>query len=199
MELNMNKKIIVNTLPLLFCSFCWAEVSPHSYTFLNISYFNAEVVDEDFDGLGISGSIAVADQVFLIGSVAQLESDDEFNVGFGPDQIEYQQYTIGAGFYLPVAELIDFVGTLQFAEVELEYQGFSEDGNGYVASAGLRAKASEALEINGAINYADIEGGGETGFSFGALFYASTNIALGASYSNSDDVDAISLHVRFDN
>lgn len=193
----MFKQILVTVLTFMICTAAWADVSPFSYSYLNVGYFNAEVLDEDFAGLGVSGSIEVGENFYLLASYGQLDSDDDYDLGLGPDEIEYREATIGAGFYLPIAELVDFVASLQYAEAEVDYAGLTVDGNGYLAAAGIRAMASDSVELNASVNYADIENEGETGYSIGGIYYFTNRIGFGLSYSSADDVDSFGAGFRF--
>jgi len=82
--------------------------------------------------------------------------------------------------------------------VEFEHPGLRADGNGYVASAGVRGKPTDLLEFNAAVNYANIEDEGEAGYSFGARFFVAPKASFGATYGSADDVDTIGFDVRFD-
>jgi hypothetical protein len=104
----------------------------------------------------------------------------------------------GVGFHTPINATVDFVSTLSFADAEIEFADESEDGNGYILAAGVRALPSDVLELSAFIDYADIEDGSETGYSLGARYFATPDVSLGLGYGSSDDFDAITFDVRFD-
>jgi len=57
---------------------------------------------------------------------------------------------------------------------------------------------SDVLELSAFIDYADIEDGSETGYSFAARYFTTPDISLGLGYGSSDDFDAITFDIRFD-
>jgi hypothetical protein len=105
---------------------------------------------------------------------------------------------LGVGFHTPINATVDFVSTLSFADAEIEFADESEDGNGYILAAGVRALPSDVLELSAFIDYADIEDGSETGYSLGVRYFATPDVSLGLGYGSSDDFDAITFDVRFD-
>ncbi|MBR9911149.1 MAG: hypothetical protein GYB33_12445 [Gammaproteobacteria bacterium] len=84
---------------LLLASICTSLALPAiasdlSYTYIGVSYETGEVADLDFDGFGIQGSVALNDSFFLLGDYTSLGSDDEFDIGFGSDDIDAEQIRI---------------------------------------------------------------------------------------------------------
>ena len=191
-------KLLVCALASAALSTSYAEESELSYTFVGIAYQTGEIVDEDFGGFGIGGSAAINDSIFVLGQYSSLTSEDEFFYGFGTDGIEVTQFNFGVGFHTPIASNVDFVASLSYAYAEAKFAGLSEDGNGYIVSAGVRGKPTDVLEFGASINYADIEDEGETGFGVSARFFAAPQISLGLAYGSSDDVDTVSFDVRLD-
>lgn len=192
------KKLLIGALASSAACVVFAEDSNISYTYVGLAYQTGEVLDEDFSGFGIGGSTALSDAVFLIGQYSSLTSNDEYDVGFGYDDIEATQFNLGIGFHTPIEANVDFVAALSYADAEVEYLGLTEDGNGYLVNAGVRAKPTDALEFGASINYADIEDEGETGYSLSARFFAVPKVSIGLGYGSADDVDTVSLDVRFD-
>ena len=175
-----------------------AQESALSYTSAGIGYETGDIADIDFSGFGIYGSKALNDSFFLIASYLSIESDDQFTDGFFTDDIEASGFNFGVGFHTPINSTVDFVSTLSYSDVEVEFGDDSEDGNGYILAAGVRALPSDVLELSAFIDYADIEDGSETGYSLGARYFTTPDISLGLSYGSSDDFDAVSFDVRFD-
>lgn len=196
----IKRKLLVCALASAALSASYAEESELSYTFVGIAYQTGEIIDEDFGGFGIGGSAAINDSIFVLGQYSSLTSDDEFFNGVGTDDIEATQFNFGVGFHTPIASNVDFVASLSYADAEFESSGLgvSEDGNGYLVSAGVRGKPTDVLEFGVSINYADIEDEGETGFGVLARFFAAPKISLGLAYGSADDVDTVSFDVRFD-
>lgn len=157
-----------------------------------------DIADVDFSGFGVYGSYALNDSFFVIGDYTSISSDDSFDFGFGVDDIEATQINVGFGFHTPISDATDFVATLSYADAEVEFFDLTEDGNGYIMSAGVRAKPTQEIELQAFLNYADIEDGSETGYLLGARYFTMPTLSLGLNYGSSDDFDSFSFDVRFD-
>jgi hypothetical protein len=192
------RKLLIGALASVAACSSFAEDSDLSYTYVGVAYQTGEIVDEDFAGFGIGGSAAINDSIFVLGQYSSLISDDEFDVGFGAGDIEVTQFNFGIGFHTPMANNVDFVASLSYVDAEIEYLGVTVDGNGYLLSLGVRGKPTDVLELSAAINYADIEDEGEAGYGVSARFFAAPKISIGLGYGSADDVDTISLDLRFD-
>ena len=192
------KALIIGAISSVASFTLSAEEAALSYTYAGVGYSNGDIADVDFSGFGFYGSVALNDSFFLLGEYSSIESDDKFDIGSSIDEIEATGFSFGVGFHTPINPTIDFVSSLSYADVELESSDVSEDGNGYILAAGVRAKPSDVLELSALIDYADIEDGSETGYSLSARYYATQAVSLGLGYGSSDDFDAISFDVRFD-
>lgn len=192
------KALIIGAISSIASFSVTAEEAALSYTHAGIGYETGDIADIDFSGFGIYGSTAFNDSFFLTGSYLSIESDDQFSDGFVTDDIEATAFRLGVGFHTPINATVDFVSTLSFADAEIEFADESEDGNGYILAAGVRALPSDVLELSAFIDYADIEDGSETGYSLGARYFATPCVSLGLGYGSSDDFDAITFDVRFD-
>lgn len=192
------KALIIGAISSIASFSVTAEEAGLSYTYAGVGYQTGELADIDFSGFGIYGSKALNDSLFLVGQYNSIESDDQIDIGFGPDDAKLNTFSFGLGFHTPINSTVDFVSTLSYADAEIEYLGLTESGNGYILTAGARALPTDVLELGAFINYADIEGGGETGYSLGARYFTTPDISLGLGYGSADDVDAITFDVRFD-
>jgi hypothetical protein len=192
------KSLVIGVISSIASFSLAAEETSLSYTHAGIGYETGDIADIDFSGFGLYGSKALNDSFFLIASYLSIESDDQFTLGFATDDIEATGFNFGIGFHTPINSTVDFVSTLSYSDVELEFAGDSEDGNGYVLAAGVRALPSDVLELSAFIDYADIEDGSETGYSLGARYFTTPDISLDLGYGSSDDFDAITFDVRFD-
>jgi len=192
------KALIVGAISSIASFSLTAEEAALSYTYVGVGYETGDIADIDTSGFGIYGSKALNDSFFLVGSYLSIESDDQFTDGFVTDDIEATGFNIGIGFHTPINPTVDFVSTLSYSDVEVEFADESEDGNGYIIAAGVRAMPSDVLELSAFIDYADIEDGSETGYSFAARYFTTPDISLGLGYGSSDDFDAITFDIRFD-
>jgi hypothetical protein len=176
-----------------------AEELPLSYSHFEVAYQTGELLDEEYDGLGISGSVAILDSVFLIGSYNSLTSNDEYYYSsYEVDDIELTQFSLGIGAHATIAASSDFLASISYVDNELEFAGLSAEGNGYSVSLGIRTKPSRELELMAQFNYANIEDETETGYNFSARIFPVEKVSFGLMYSSADELDALSLGVRFD-
>ena len=194
----IKKTLIVGALSSIVSWSALAADSPLSYSNAGIGYMTGDIADVDFSGFGVYGSYALNDSFFVIGDYTSISSDDSFDFGFGVDDIEATQINVGFGFHTPISDATDFVATLSYADAEVEFFDLTEDGNGYIMSAGVRAKQTQEIELQAFLNYADIEDGSETGYLLGARYFTMPTLSLGLKYGSSDDFDSFSFDVRFD-
>ncbi|UVW34688.1 porin family protein [SAR92 clade bacterium H455] len=192
------KALIIGAISSIASFSVTAEEAALSYTHAGIGYETGDIADIDFSGFGIYGSKALNESFFLTGSYLSIESDDQYTDGPVTDDIEATGFNFGVGFHTPINSTVDFVSTLSYSDVEVEFADESEDGNGYILAAGVRALPSDVLELSAFIDYADIEDSSETGYSLGARYFTTPDISLGLGYGSSDDFDAITFDVRFD-
>jgi|CoawatStandDraft_6_1074263.scaffolds.fasta_scaffold00311_12 hypothetical protein len=192
------KALIIGAISSIASFSVTAAEAGLSYTYAGIGYETGDIADIDFSGFGIYGSKALNESFFLTGSYLSIESDDQFTDGLVTDDIEATGFTFGVGFHTPINSTVDFVSTLSYSDVEVEFADESEDGNGYILATGVRALPTDVLELSAFIDYADIEDGSETGYSLGARYFTTPDISLGLGYGSSDDFDAITFDVRFD-
>ena len=194
----IKKTLIVGALSSIVSWSALAADSPLSYSNAGIGYMTGDIADVDFSGFGVYGSYALNDSFFVIGDYTSISSDDSFDFGFGVDDIEATQINVCFGFHTPISDATDFVATLSYADAEVEFFDLTEDGNGYIMSAGVRAKPTQEIELQAFLNYADIEDGSETGYLLGARYFTMPTLSLGLNYGSSDDFDSFSFDVRFD-
>ncbi len=194
----MVKKALVLGAMVSISSFSAAQQETFSYNFIGAGYQQAEILDEDFSGFGFFGSAAINESFFILGSYSAIESDDQFDIGAGPGDIDATEFSLGVGFHTPISDTVDFVSTLEYADAEVESSGVSIDGNGYVLSAGVRAMLTNTVEIGGAINYADIEDESDTGIGIYGRYYTTDSVSVGLGFSSADDADSLSIDLRLD-
>lgn len=195
----MFKKVLILSAITSIASFSvMADESPLSYTYAGIGYMDGDIADVDFTGYGIYGSSALNNNFFLLGGYSIIESDDQFLVGSSADEIEAKGFSFGVGFHTPISPTVDFVSSLSYADTEVGSADVSEDGNGYVLAAGVRAMPTEVLELGAFIDYSDIEDDSETGYEFSARYFTTPDVSVGLAFGSSDDFDALSLDIRFD-
>lgn len=169
-----------------------AAAEGFDYTFAEVAYMDTELdtsgVDVDGDGLGIGGSFAVNDRYFVFGSYSSLDFD--FSV-------ELNQLIIGGGFHTPLSPTMDFVGKLAFvdAEVDTNFGDVSDDGLGI--SAGVRARAGDAVEWEAGLDYTDVADS-DLSARLDGRYYFTDVFAAGAGVTLDNDVTTFRLGVRIE-
>ena len=163
-----------------------------SYDYLNIGYGVIEFddFDVDGDGIGIDGSLAIADNYHLF---AMYEMGDfDFDV-------ESTAYNFGIGYNTSVSEAVDLVARLSYEYVEVDAPLISSvDDNGFGLSAGLRFAATEKLELNGGLEYIDLsDSGDDTGFNAAALYNFNDMFSVTVRGDWTGDVSTYTFGGRF--
>lgn len=93
---------------------------------------------------------------------------------------------------------VDFMAGIQLlrAKVNLKINGSylpGEDSDGKAILAGVRAMATNNVELNGFINRTKIENESATDISFGASYYLNKLLTINARYSFDSDDDSLSF------
>lgn len=163
------------------------------YTYVHGGYVSSTTdagpADIDGDGFGIRGSFAVNDTFHVF---ADYVSQDLDFAG-----LDTTTYDIGAGAHWGIRPNMHVVSELSWvkAKVDTPFGSASEDG--YGVGAGLRFRPANRVELQGMINYVDLDGS-DTSLSLGGRYYLSDIISVGGSLGFSDDVTLWSLGLRAD-
>lgn len=158
-----------------------------SYTYVEAGYFNAD--DVDLDGFDIKGSYGFTDLLHGFASY----SDGSFDGGG-----DLKAYEVGLGLNYSLNPAIDAIGTLSY--VNADYDVGSDDG--YKLSARLRGRVGSGFELEGGVNYVDLNDAGDnTYFDVGGRYYFTPAFALGAGVEvdNDDETWRVSFRYNFAN
>jgi hypothetical protein len=147
------------------------------------------------DGWDIHGSYALGQPgIYLFGGVSHLSG----NVGtVSPDT---NTLTIGAGMHTPISPVTDFVAEVSFKHANSESNAPSAafDGAGYGIDVGLRHLVNDQLEVNGGALFTDFDSSdSEATLHFGLVYYASPQVGLCTNVTTSNDLDTLTLGVRY--
>lgn len=172
-----------------------AQAEGFSYSYLDAAYVNTDIdqFDEDVDGFALRGSYELTDNVFVFAGYA----DQSTSVaGF---DIDLQTYNLGLGYAWPLGKALDVYGKLGYVSAEVDAQGFGDaDDDGYSLAVGLRGRAVEQLELEGAVSYVDLsDSGDDTTLDLGARWYFTPQFAFGVEGSFGDDANTYGLGVRW--
>ncbi len=169
-----------------------ASAQEFGYNYLQASYgavsFDDSVIDVDGDGLGISGSYGFHPEFYLAGEYQTADMD------FG---VDLNILELAVGWHTPLSDRLDFTAQLGFVNAEVESGFGSADEDGYMVGAGLRGQLTDAVELNGGIDYIDFDDS-ETRAYAGFLFSLTEQMTVGAEANFWDDINVYQLNLRFD-
>ena len=159
-----------------------------NYNYLEGSYQRVELDDGlgdvDGDGYGIAGSVALGESWHLIGGF----NGTSFDVLPGID-VDLDELVLGGGFHTSLTSNMDFVANLAYVRLEGSSLGFSIDDDGIGASIGIRAMASQNLELAAALQYIELsDGGNDTTVRGDAWYNFTPNFAVGLNIGAGDDL-----------
>lgn len=162
-----------------------------SYTYAQASYGTVDIdnVSVDGDGLGLSGSFGITDNLNIVAGYQNADFDSLADVN---------EWSIGLGVHAPITEKMDVTAAVSYVDVEFDALGFpvAED-DGFGLDVGLRANLTDLIEVNAGISYVDLsDSGDDTGFNGGVLFNFTDMFSLGLSGEWDDDVSVYSLSGR---
>ena len=156
---------------------------------------SAEAVDIEGEGYGFELLAATSKTGFF---------EAGFNrITFTDDDAEYtaDAMHLGIGAFAPSGPQSHFVLSLGLLGVNTEATspGISESTRetGYYLRPGIRAMASENLELDVFMTYADIDDAIQKTITANALYHLTNNTSLSLGYSSAEDVEGYGLGLRF--
>jgi hypothetical protein len=164
-----------------------SQLSPFSYSYIQAGYGSASLKTDGassvtLDGFNISGSVALNETVFAIGSY-QDSSGKVSGVTISVDS-----WSLGAGMRFPIAPSTDLVGTFSYINQKTGSSGgSSETTTGYSGDVGFRHLLSEAVEVNGTVGMtiAGDDNDRQTDWGLGVLVKVSKQSSVGLAYQGS--------------
>lgn len=169
------------------------SMGAHAANF-NYNYGQVGFETGDFEGLVLTGSFDINKDMFILARFADV-TDDSAGV-----DLDYTEYSIGAGYHMPVNTQTDGVFTLSFhsgdAEVNVPFFGtVSDDDTGILLTAGVRHQLNPQVELAGNIFHTTIFDG-DTGV-YGEVRYSINNkMSAGLNYTSSDAIDGLGINFR---
>lgn len=173
-----------------------------SYTAVSVSYdLVTEEIDgisEDLEGDGIGFDLSIA-----------ITPNIAFGAGYGTGSVDVTSggttvesdidaWGIGILYHTPINNTADFVVGINLIQssFDIKQNGvlvLSDDANGNSIYLGIRAMASNNLELNAFIDRTDIESSTSTDIEFGAAFYIDKTVSLNIDYSFDSDGNSLSF------
>jgi hypothetical protein len=153
-----------------------------SYNLVEGSYISGD----DYDGFGIAGSLELAPQIFGHASLDAIEFDGGFDGSL---------LGMGIGYTISVNERFDVIGTGSIKR--FKFDGSNGDF-GFGVGLAARALLVEQLELQGGLEYVDVDTYSDTTFRVGGRWNFTPAFALGLDYQDNDMGSAVRAVARFD-
>jgi hypothetical protein len=196
----MKKSIVLGGLLSLSAGAAFAD--DFSYNNLEVGYARTEITpDRDLaplrgNGFSLAASTEIGSNMF--GYTSFTSSDYDFG-------LTTNWFTTGLGFHWPLSSTVELISGASFERAALKITDLAtESERGYGLNAGLRAWASDRLELTGGVKYVDL-GKGIDGkriddftVSGGGRYYFTPAFAAGLDVSNNDDGTAFGIVLRYD-
>lgn len=180
----MRKSILLGSIAALGLAGQAMADDGFSYTYVEGGYFNAD--DVNLDGFDIKGSYGFTS---LLHGFAGY-SDGSFDGGG-----DIKAYEAGLGLNYSLTSAIDAVGTLSY--LNADYDVGSDDG--YKLSARLLGHVGSGFDLEGGVNYVDLnDAGDDTSFDVGGRYYFTKALALGANVDFNDGDQTWRVSLRYD-
>jgi hypothetical protein len=183
----MLKKAIPLALVTLFATSANATNFSYSSFGVGLAKVSIDGLPEDLQGYGISASVELNENVFLLGSYNY--ADEEMNnIDISGDTTK-----IGIGSATAITDKIDAFATLSYATVSAEACGngtcLKAEDDGYYLSGGLKSWITDSIDVIGTLNYAELDKSDSDGtsYSLGAGFWPAKNHRIGFEMENSED------------
>ncbi len=198
----------VTTVVVFGCMFMGPVAHSQSrlqYSFVDVAYSQADVDDPiggvgdlDADIIGISGSVAITDNLFIQAGYSKIDFDDVFGISLEADDI-----FLGVGWHNALTANTDIVFDVNYLYVDAEACAgglcISDDDSGYGLDLGVRSlMGNDKVELEGGVGYADVgDGSGDFAVAGSARYHFTSAVSGAIGVAFSDDVTQYGVNLRF--
>lgn len=165
-----------------------ADGSGLSYTYVDGRFVDFDNDGADGDGLRFRGSYELESNFLVVGSFGMFDFDRA--------DADLTVFSIGGGYYLPYAEGMDLVGTVELIRADIDANGFSDNDTGFGLTAGVRGLILDQLEGRAFANYVDVSDS-DIFVSLEADYWINEDISAGIGLDIGGDADEIRLGARW--
>lgn len=162
-----------------------------NYSYVELGYAEAEFQvgngDIDGDGLTLSGSFEINDDWHAYASYGNADLD------FG---IDIDTWALGAGYAFPLRENVDLYGRVLYLSLDVDPGALAADDDGLGLQFRIRALVTDELELEGGIQYVEIEDS-DTSLQVGARYYFTETFSAGIGLTVAGDADGIGINARY--
>jgi opacity protein-like surface antigen len=181
-QLTMRKLATIGVAAALAFGAQAASAADFSYNLAEVSYISGD----HYDGFGLAGSLELAPQIFGHAGIDAIEFDGG---------LDGSLLGLGIGYAISINEMLDVIGTGSLKR-------FKFDGSngefGFGLGVGVRALLVEQLELQGGLEYVDVDTYSDTTFRVGGRWNFTPAFAAGLDYQDNDMGSAWRLVARFD-
>jgi len=185
---NIFKRPATGLLLLAGAAFTTAHANDVDYNYLEARYiFDADVESVDGDGFELAGSFRIDKDFYAFGRFTTLDFDQN---------IDTDQFEIGAGYIYPINQKWDANFTFSFVNIDTSTPVISSDDNGFAISAGVRGMMTQKIEGRAAVTYIDVDGN-DTFITLGGDYMIKPNLSIGLEADLAGDLDTLSIGARY--
>jgi hypothetical protein len=109
--------------------------------------------------------------------------------------IDYDEFSIGAGYHMPVNKDMDAVFTVSFSSGEFDVAAPGNDDTGVLLTGGVRYNLNPQFEFAGGIYHISTFNG-DTGLQAEARYNINKKMSAGLTFSTGDYLDGFGLNFR---
>lgn len=158
-----------------------AQDNNFSWTYLDgiVSTHNYRHVDDNATGIEGGLSYAIDKHIYALGGI-EYQRVHRFH---------FWQARGGLGFHTPLKTDLDIFADGQLTHNRSRIINSHRNGTGYLLRAGLRARATNTVELKGGVYHQDIKHvtGSDTGVFGSALYHVNQQVDVGARLSLGDE------------
>lgn len=155
-----------------------------SFNYLDVGYANWDFDNAgNVDGFEIKGSGEINENFYIAGDYTRIsESGDDIDLA-----------TLGLGYKYNYTDSSTFFAELDYASLNPNFGG-SESG--YEVTVGVRSMITNEFELNGAVEYLDINGD-STSLVLGGAYNFTSNFGAYANYKFESDINRYAVGLRY--
>lgn len=161
----------------------------------NYNYGQIDYHSGDFDGLGLTGSFVLNNELFIRAGYIGTSDDD---AGF---DVDYTRLNVGIGLYKPLNQKTDGVVTVSIVNEEVETDAInnipsrSTDETGLLVTGGVRHQLDPKVELAGELFYIDAIDD-DLGLYGEVRYLFKPGLTGGLGITSSDTLDGLSVNLR---
>lgn len=151
---------------------------------------------QDFQGFGIGATMALTNNVLVLGDYRSLSSDK-------PQPLDYQEWLVGVGYRQTVSPNTDVYAAVRYDRLSADAGNNAAVNDGIAVGAGVRSSASPGLTLQAHVDYSMMELSNAWRAGIGVLLNLSQQFSIGIGYerlaaSDTDEtINTLNASVRY--